>query len=427
MAAASAGVTGHSATKRIKLGDGDVPQYETVIVEGYCGGSHAQLIDLLEDKLYSKQPSPRHLVIRLPAKKWHWKLKTGHLAVAQRIPRTHQATKVLFVTSMIDMAGLLGLRPDLHTAKKIYYMHENQLEYPSRQGENWKKEERDYQLGWAQICSALVADVVAFNSCFNRDSFLVRLGPFLRKVPDSHFDVAEVEATVRAKCMVVHFPLHFTLPADLRSTSDNNNNGSDLRILWNHRWEHDKNPAAFLKALMVLHEKGTKFQVCVLGEDFTASAEDRELVKTVKSVLTAQGKVRHWGYAENREAYFKAVGDCDVVVSTAFHEFFGVAVLEGALMGCTPLVPKRLVYPELFPNKELWYNTDVQFAKKLHSYSFQVDKLRTWKKERKWVKELNLEQYTWDGGAGQHFKDLMTPSLKDEREGTETFVNSSSF
>ena len=39
----------------------------------------------------------------------------------------------------------------------------------------------------------------------------------------------------------------------------------------------------------------------------------------------------------------------DIVLSTALHEFQGLAVLEAIAAGCLPAVPDRLVYPELIP------------------------------------------------------------------------------
>ena len=40
--------------------------------------------------------------------------------------------------------------------------------------------------------------------------------------------------------------------------------------------------------------------------------------------------------------------DADIVLSTAQHEFQGLAVLQAVASGCLPAVPDRQAYPEIF-------------------------------------------------------------------------------
>ena len=75
----------------------------------------------------------------------------------------------------------------------------------------------------------------------------------------------------------------------------------------------------------------------VLGESF---AQVPEIFATAKSVLAEE--IVQFGRVKSRDDYFNVLKDADVVVSTANHEFFGVAMVEAAIFGgCYPLVPVR--------------------------------------------------------------------------------------
>ena len=59
----------------------------------------------------------------------------------------------------------------------------------------------------------------------------------------------------------------------------------------------------------------------------------------------------HCDEPASREEYAALLASADVAVSTAENEFFGLAMIEACYAGCTPLVPDRLAYPELYPRE----------------------------------------------------------------------------
>ena len=57
----------------------------------------------------------------------------------------------------------------------------------------------------------------------------------------------------------------------------------------------------------------------------------------------------------NKEEFYELVGRSKAMVSFALQENFGYSMLEAAYLGCMPIVPNRLVYPEMY-SKDCLYD-----------------------------------------------------------------------
>uniref|UniRef100_A0A182XCK6 tRNA-queuosine alpha-mannosyltransferase n=1 Tax=Anopheles quadriannulatus TaxID=34691 RepID=A0A182XCK6_ANOQN len=319
-----------------------------LILEAFYGGSHKQLVDVLLKDLKEEE----YDLLTIPAKKWHWCARMSALHFAGRISTAHRY-QTIFCSSVLNLAELIGMRTDLAACRKIVYFHENQLCYPVRDAK-----QRDVQYGINQITTCLCADRILFNSRYNMNSFLDCIESFLRKVPNMSFQ--GVREKIVPKCDVLHFPVEFRkLPK--RGVKAEKEESPPLHIIWPHRWEHDKNPEQLVEALLALQAKGVNFRVSILGERFETIPSCFEQLEE-----RLQGKMAQFGPLP-REEYLRTLAEGDVVLSTALHEFYGVAMLEAVYSGCVPLVPNRLVYPELYPKDKL-FNTTAQLVKQLYNW-----------------------------------------------------------
>ncbi|XP_050081946.1 glycosyltransferase-like domain-containing protein 1-like [Anopheles aquasalis] len=321
---------------------------QILVLEAFYGGSHKQLLDVI---LKNFDPT-KYDLYTVPAKKWHWCARMSALHFAEVVPAVHQY-RLLFTSSVLNLAELIGIRPDLARCRKIVYFHENQLCYPVRENK-----QRDVQYGVNQITTCLCADAIRFNSQYNMHSFLDSIQSFLSIVPNMKFK--GIREKIAPKCEVLYFPIAFhQIPC--RTADRIQERSTLLHLIWPHRWEHDKHPEQLVEALLALQAKGVDFRVSILGERF-------ETVPACFDQLTERlpGKVIHFGPLPKDE-YYRTLMEGDVVLSTALHEFYGVAMLEAVHCGCVPFAPNRLVYPELYPKDKL-YNTTEQLVKQLYNW-----------------------------------------------------------
>ncbi len=308
-----------------------------LLISPYHTGSHKAWAES-----YVKHSRYEIHLLTMAGRFWKWRMQGGALELAQQVERhcrTVGRPDALLVTDMVNLPALLALsRPWLDGVPTLFYAHENQLTYPPPPGEK-----RDLTYGMINLLSMVAADAIAFNSQYHLEEFFDELPRLLKHFPD--YNHLEIIPLLHAKSQVLPVGIDLGwLDQHRSSLHPNSLDQTPLRILWNQRWEYDKNPAEFFDALYVLQDAGLPFQVIVAGENFRQQpaefAEARE--RLAQHII-------HFGFAKDRETYVRLLWESDLVVSTAHHEFFGVSILEAIYCGCYPLLPHRLSYPELIP------------------------------------------------------------------------------
>lgn len=315
-------------------------EYCIQIVESFYTGSHKFWADRI--RRHSRFEVELNT---LPGRHWKWRLSAGCINLAKQAGELC-VPDLFVVSSLVDLCGFRSmLRPTSRGIPILYYMHENQLVYPER-----NRQERDRQYGIMQFKSLIAADSIAFNSAFHRDVFFDALKDFLRAFPDRR-NTALIPA-LRERSQILQLGID---PPRVEIKK-----GSEPVVLWNHRWEHDKAPEAFFRVLERLIHKGIDFKVVLCGEsygqiptpftDFCSKYEERIL---------------HKGFAD-RDTYQRLLAQSNVMPVTSNQEYFGLSVME-AISNCViPLLPRRLVYPELYGDfPELFYENEAELEGKL--------------------------------------------------------------
>ncbi|KAF0207540.1 MAG: hypothetical protein FD171_1599 [Actinobacteria bacterium] len=310
-----------------------------LVLEPYYGGSHRAVLDALLPVL-----GMEHDLLTLPPRKWKWRMRGAAITMAEEVRARYEAGArwdLIFASTFLNLAEFKGLAgAAVAGVPAIVYFHENQLVYPVRHTAEW-----DLQFPLTNITSALAADRCLFNTRWNLEQFCEEIPGFLKQFPDHHpLGVAE---RIAAKSQVLAPPFD-AAPFEVTPTR-----GTRPRIVWPHRWEHDKDPEAFFAAVSVLAEEGLDFEVAVAGQSF------RETEAGMARAAAVLGdRLVHLGEPEGRGAYAALLASADIAVSTATNEFFGLAMIEACYAGCYPLVPDRLAYPEIYPQEYRYQGHD---------------------------------------------------------------------
>ncbi|MEX0386963.1 tRNA-queuosine alpha-mannosyltransferase domain-containing protein [Spiribacter onubensis] len=295
-----------------------------LLLSAYQSDSHAWWVRWLQQAF----PGIDWRLLTLPGRHFKWRIRGNPLSWLDEIESACRGADQVVATSMVDLATLRGLCPALARIPAIYYFHENQFAYPVGPGQRHTLEPRVVQL-----YGALAAERLVFNSDWNRRSFLAGVDALLGRMPDAV--PAGVAARLGRRSMVLPVPIaELTRPAT--------EHRDPRLIVWNHRWEYDKAPEVFARALDRLAADGHDFHLALLGARAPKTpAVLRGLEKQWAPRIVASGCVA-------RSAYGAILHRAAIAVSTAIHEFQGLGMLEAASAGAAPLVPDALVYPEQY-------------------------------------------------------------------------------
>ena len=310
--------------------------------ESFDGGSHKQFRETL-----TKYSTHDWTWITRPPRSWKWRMAiSAQEMVDEVLKQGIKSPEVIFATSLTDVAALRSALPrGWRDIAIVLYMHENQVAYPTN-------DTRDASFAFTNLQSVLTADIAIFNSKWNLDSFISGVESLLEKSWDT--TLSDIDNRIRNNSTVAWVPVE--LPpenmGDSRVLHNSDNNGRSnpsepTTIVWPHRWEHDKGPEKLLE-LAREHTKNLNLRWIILGEQFKEVPES-----LTKFEHEFRARIDHMGYVESKWEYWHWLKRADWVLSTAEHEFFGIAVVEALFAGCLPWLPEKLSYRELLPASAL--------------------------------------------------------------------------
>ena len=315
-------------------------------LEPYFGGSHEAFLSEV-----ATLSGHQWRLLTGAARHWKWRMRSAPLRLARQTIESiqkHGVPDVVFCSDMLDLPTWLGMLASetrrLGLAPVAFpiavYFHENQWTYPKS-----PKAREDFHYGYTNLLTGLAADWCLFNSQFHLDDFLRASKQFLSRMPDSMND-HELDAMQNRTSVI---PPGFS-PIKTPKVQIRRRTNEPLRIGWVSRWEYDKRPDQFLALIRRLDARQIDFQLVLLGQRHAGCPElDQICFEFSNRILIHE-------FAIDRVDYERSLTEMDVVFSCADHEFFGIAVCEAISAGAAPLLPRRLCYPEVFPNA-LFYDS----------------------------------------------------------------------
>ena len=350
---------------------------KVALIEPFYGGSHKLWADGF------KKHSQHHITLFThSAHHWKWRMHGAAITLAEKFLVDKNQFDLIIVSDFLNLPLFKSLIGDRAHIPVVIYFHENQITYPWSPKDQDLKFNRDNPYGFINYSSALVADRILFNSQYHMGEFLTALPTFLGQFPD-HTNTKNIQA-ILDKSAVLPLGMDYTDldPLHCKKTIKL----SAPVILWNHRWEYDKNPDVFFRTLYKLKENKVDFKLIVLGQSL---AKIPAIFNEAKQHL--RDEILHWGYCESRSEYAHYLWLSDIMPITSIQDFFGISVVEALYCDTIPLFPRRLAYHEHMVGNadEYFYDDDDHLFHKLSAWCESIEALRKTKVDH------HVNSYSW--------------------------------
>lgn len=352
-----------------------MPPLRILAFEPFDAGSHRAVRESI-----SRHSRHHWTWLTLPGRAWKWRMRLGAIELiehARRGGHLDRAFDAIFLTSLMSAADLRALLPKhLRSTPLCLFMHENQAAYP--QGHVVAgPAAHDVQFALTNLVSLLAADLVIWNSRWNQESFTRGMASILKHAPST--PMPDWKERIESRSRVIWPPveeppkslselaaarvLHNAKPAEAggaasqwsgppcllpvaasvssnaaneqarsRTPHDAASSHRPVRVVWPHRWEHDKGPDRLL-AIARRWSEPLNLRWTLLGEQFRTTPPE-----LTQFLAEFAARIDHAGHEPDRARYFQRLASCDWVLTTTRHEFFGIAMVEAMLCGCLPWV-----------------------------------------------------------------------------------------
>ncbi len=309
-----------------------------LFVESYGAGSHLRVARTL-------QQASRHAIDLLLLGRNHWRTLalTGHRTIADAFNSlaVGDPYDLIIFSGPADVARAVERLPAwMGNPRVAVYFHESQWTYPA--GTLDRLPHLVSHLEAVEISNA-----VWFNSRYHHRVF--ELNALNHPAPAVQALAREILPDHWNKSSVLYPP--FTAPVAVDTLPD-----AIFRIGWTARWEAEKRPDLLMAIIDRLVDVGVELRLHILGSPAQRWRDELALWPNVApAVDTRSGYLDAAGYAA-------VLAQLDVWLSTAEHEFFGIAAIEAARLGALPVVPDALAYAETLPSALTYPSGDVDAA-----------------------------------------------------------------